>query len=193
MKGILFSADMANAIYEGRKTTTRRPIKGASYWWILHPFSTGGVIRDLDSGKLSANFNIGDGDPYYGRTIDLPYKLGDVLYVKESWQAGSEFDNLSPAKIPIDAKINYLASPKNGEWGKARSSLFMCEHQARMRIKIINVYVQRLNQISPIEATFEGFQSVNEFEQKWESLYGKGEFDKRWVCVIDFELIKAEE
>ncbi len=184
MKGILFTADMANAIYEGRKTTTRRPIKGANYDWELHQFSTGGVIRDLDSGNISVNFDIGDGDPHFGRTVDLPYKIGEVIYVKEKWQARSKFDHLSPSKIPLNAEINYLASPKSGEWGKVRSSLFMCEHQSRMRIKIISVYVQRVNQISTIEAIAEGFQSVEEFEQKWESLYGIGQFDNRWVCVI---------
>ncbi|MFZ2486872.1 MAG: hypothetical protein WAZ19_02020 [Anaerolineae bacterium] len=142
MKGILFSADMANAVAEGRKTQTRR---------------------------ISVNYNV-----------------GDVLYVKEAWQASKIYDDYKPSEIPYGEKINYLAKPFAIDWGKKRPSLFMCGHQARSIIHVRKIRTEILNDISLGDAIAEGFNTVDEFSKKWESLYGVGSFDDRPLCVVEF-------
>lgn len=191
MKGMLFSDDMANAIVDGRKSQTRRPIKGADAAWELHNYGTGGVIRNIDSDQLSANFNTGNDGSFFGCVIPLPYKLDQVLYVKERWQAQKCFDSFRPSDIDADAKINFLARPIPSQfgWGKVRSSLFMCERHARSLIVVKGVRIERLNQISHDDCLCEGFACVSDYAHKWESLYGIWAFDNRWVAVNDFEAL----
>jgi len=111
---------------------------------------------------------------------DRPYKVGEVLYVKEGWARLSTGDIL----------------------GGQRPAMFMPRHLARYYIKITAIRKQRLWNITEREAKAEGFYGSIDFGRKWESLYPsaplyrKRKYNKKWdyawdlnpeVVVYEFE------
>ena len=75
IKPILFKTEMVRAILDGRKTCTRRILKGAipfdekaEYWNVLK--------KGEWSGPICVEYFMKQGSPY---------KPGDILYVRETW------------------------------------------------------------------------------------------------------------
>lgn len=78
---ILFNTEMVMAILEGKKTQTRRIIKPQP----KQPIPLGVVVSSTES-KNEGCF--GWGQDKCGGIIDYakpPYKVGDILYVRETW------------------------------------------------------------------------------------------------------------
>lgn len=78
MKPILFNQDMVKAILDGRKTVTRRVVKLPKH------------IRKQEDGLYTL---FAEGDCYENKHfeeivdyIEPPYEVGDILYVRETWQ-----------------------------------------------------------------------------------------------------------
>jgi hypothetical protein len=104
--------------------------------------------------------------------IKLPYQIGDVLWVKE----------------------NYRKSQKIKEW---KSPLFMPKSAARIWLKVTDVRIERLQDISPADARAEGFITRSDFKIYWNSLYANKP-EKQWdanpyVCVVEFQRIEKPE
>lgn len=74
MKPILFNTEMVRAILEGRKTVTRRPIKP----------QPAGELRRMGADSCYPGCFAAAGED---RVYQPPYMVGDVLYVRETWQA----------------------------------------------------------------------------------------------------------
>ena len=72
MKPILFNTEMVRAILEGRKTVTRRVVK---FQLGRNPKWTGYVVDGL-------TLDNGRNEPC---NVPAPYKVGDILYVRETW------------------------------------------------------------------------------------------------------------
>lgn len=84
VKPILFNTEMVRAILDGRKTCTRRLVKPQPDEKHTYPL---GFVTDSTEKKEVGNFGFGINE--YGVSIQYakpPYQLGDILYVRETWQ-----------------------------------------------------------------------------------------------------------
>ena len=138
MKPILFNTEMVRAILEGRKTVTRRVVKpqppatsvvrkrGCAWDWSLW--------EDCDMGHM----------------MKLPYHPGDILWVRETWN-GDWCDHYIYKADGGSAKAaGYTAEPK---W---RPSIHMPREAARIFLRVTDVRVERLQEISYTELLAEG-------------------------------------
>ena len=179
IKPILFKTEMVRAILEGRKSCTRRNVKSQQLIGMLPDKCKNGAPEEfLKEKKLMFK-------PYCDMTdIELintaykaPYQPGDILYVRETWQcwrahryeatadirfrAGGDDVRLQFANGNTDS-INRLDYDTfvhkwfshNGEW---KPSLFMPKEAARIWLKVTDVRVERLQEITEDQTEEEGF------------------------------------
>lgn len=211
IKPILFNTEMVRAILDGRKSCTRRLVKffsGENPRWT-------GYIKD---GLMLYN---GKNEPCIRKA---PYQPGDILYVRETWQcwrahryeatadirfrAGGDDVRLQFANGNTDS-INRLDYDTfvhkwfshNGEW---KPSLFMPKEAARIWLKVTNVRVERLKEITIDGIRNEGLSSMavhagdmeiamEEWKNLWNSTVKKSDINRYgwdespYVWVIEFE------
>lgn len=136
IKPILFNTEMVRAILDGRKTCTRRLVRflpGENPQWT-------GYIRD---GLMLYN---GKNEPCIRKA---PYQPGDTLYVRETWK-----------KAPNG--YYYYEDWQRGDIAdltKWKPSIHMPKEAARIWIKIMNVRVERLQEMNPVDVIKEGAYS----------------------------------
>ena len=201
MKPILFNTEMVRAILEGRKTVTRRVIKtrykdGEAGFRVNRSCLTGQItgVEIYDEEECGTN-----------RYVKPPYLVGDVLYVRETWNGLRTGNPL----VGFHETYWYKADEKDGNpddrW---RPSIHMPRKAARIFLRVTGVSVERLQDITPKQAGEEGVRWVTdnsglfrkyEFAKLWNSTIPKKDFDKYswkanpWVWVIEFERRKNEE
>lgn len=177
---ILFSTPMVQAILEGRKTQTRR------------------VVKD----KLLQNATPEDDLEFLLLTIIYKYKVGDVLWLRETFRQ-IEQEVGSP-------RFEYKATENINLTDKWKPSLFMPKQACRTFLKIKSIRVERLQDISEEDSIAEGVIKENNgqwknylvpqtfwtyakysFETLWISINGKESMNKNpFVWVYEFEQIE---
>lgn len=167
MKPILFNTEMVRAILDGRKTVTRRVVKGTmSEWDLLELVTNPSVVAVKSNGEeypkelkgLYADFYV-DGYPEYP-VIRAPYQPGDILYVRETWRP-LEAWNGSCTGCRIEYKAGgtkefdkIIAVPETKTlW---RPSIHMPKEAARIFLRVTDVRVERLHWITPVDVVNEG-------------------------------------
>jgi len=163
-KPILFSTPVVQAILNGTKTQTRRT-QG------LEKFNTNPDWYRYDGPLLDDHFNtptythyfeaLGiQGDPleqYIG--VESKVKPGDILWVRETF-AHTEQLNLHQT----DYGFQYVYKADNQPWidyegWKWKPSIFMPKEACRLFLKVTDVKVERLQDISESDAIAEGIES----------------------------------
>lgn len=134
IKPILFNTKMVRAILEGRKSCTRR------------------LVKPEPQGYFEVNeepLYIYDTDGNQGK-ITPPYQPGDILYVRETWK-----------KAP-NGYYYYESWQKNGvaDITKWKPSIHMPKEAARIWLKVTDVRVERLHDITEDGALREGAQGM---------------------------------
>lgn len=127
---ILFSTDMVKAILEGRKSQTRRVVKGTPLQW-LEEF-TPSFVADPENNLCP-----------YG-------KVGDVLWVRERWMKLIHRDRESEYGYPTE-----VHSPEKLKW---KPSIHMPKDIARIWLEVTDVRVERLQDINEEDAIEEGVE-----------------------------------
>ena len=134
MKPILFNTEMVKAILEGRKTVIRRVVKPQP----KQPIPLGFVVSSTDS-KNEGCF--GWGKDKCGGIIDYakpPYRIGDILYVRETWVKADDGYFYRANATPISEEVRK-------DFGyKWKPSIHMPKIAARIFLKVTNVRVERL-------------------------------------------------
>ena len=116
----------------------------------------------------------------------------------ERWQESEYFD------YDIKGKIMYRANECDEEFADLynvnwRPSIHMPKEAARLFLKVTDVKVERVQDITEKEAKMEGFRelpimtSKDKFMAVWNDIYkgkGYGVLDNPWVWVIEFERLK---
>jgi len=148
---ILFSAPMVRALLAGLKTQTRRTMKPQP---IFYPEGEGFPIGN--DRRTSVEWK-GTHCAPENLALLAPYgKVGDRLWVKETFKPHSTFAHLKPSEIP-DSKIFYRAdnsyAPSNTKWWP---SLFMQQRFSRILLEIVSIRVERLANCSAEDALAEG-------------------------------------
>lgn len=187
-KPILFSTEMVQAIIAGRKTQTRRT-KGLK---VVNDNPDSHTFNFLSIDKSKASFKIIEG---MSQAVDVPYKTGDILWVRES------FSPVGYQEKPM--YYLYKANPVHQSM-KWKPSIHMPKKACRLFLKITNVRVERLQDITEMEAIFEGCMQYEKatdwmtalygFELLWKKINGESSWKSNpWVWVIDFERIEKPE
>ena len=193
---ILFSAPMVRAILDGRKTQTRRIVKPQP------PAEAESVFRQLYSQQtpeFDGAWQWWDGKPQTPITKPLfcPYGApSDTLWVRETWARHA-------SGVDYAADFAAVSRPQAGPW---RPSIHMPRWASRITLRIMDVRVERLQDITQQDAIAEGapeshssidrisrhfgYQDFSRswFAQKWEEINGPGAWDTNpWVWVVAFE------
>lgn len=200
IKPILFNAEMVRAILDGRKTCTRRTLK---HPFIVHP---NGYIT-----KPRGNENLCPYDP--------PYQPGDILYARETWteecgkyyyRADYDSDYLDPCETlsggyPASCRNHpgcdgCMATSTRIHW---HPSIHMPKEAARIWLKVTDVRVERLQDMTDDDAEAEGCFDYTStalgFPDVWDSTIKKSNLDRYgwnaspWVWVIEFERCEKPE
>ena len=198
-KPVLFSGEMVRAILDGRKTQTRRVIKPqfAKTW--------GYGVRNQDPEYFSVHVDIKEPNGEW-RWLRCPYgKRGDRLWVRETWRKGITIDGLA-VEYRADLSRRFLDDypDKSTDWYHLddmpwRPSIFLPRWASRITLEIVNVKVERVNEISEKDAIAEGaccaYDSDGQmcaFNNLWDSINAKRgyPFDSgAWVWVISFKRV----
>jgi hypothetical protein len=181
MKPILFNTEMVRAILDGRKTVTRRlikphnPVKSSR----MGGYSQGnGLWIDTDINNGDGKGHIKDYSvsctwwtisEYIKRFA--PYQPGDILYVRETWRCYS-YNNMDGdlpfgVQYKADGEKNFFEMNDNERYEKFEKlavkdtwqpSLFMPKEAARIFLRVKEVRVERLQDITEEQATKEGIR-----------------------------------
>lgn len=176
IKPILFnkqiSAEMVRAILDGRKTCTRRLVKPQPDEKHTYPL---GFVTDSTEKKEVGCFGFAANE--YGGSIQYvkpPYRYapGDILYVRETfawcpcWDCGLDIEpgrcSNATAKIYKEGEYGcymYRASCEDNEYPSADTwhpSIHMPKEAARIWLKVTDVRVERLQDITEEQACMEG-------------------------------------
>jgi hypothetical protein len=145
-KPILFSAPMVVAILEGRKTQTRRVLKNPEYYGC----PTGDCPHHYQS-ECNAAMQV-------QALPDVRIKVGDTLWVREAWRTIGDAP-LSECTGPED--ISFYATANHVEVAicKWRPSIHMPRWASRISLKVNNVIIERLQDISEADAIAEGIKT----------------------------------
>ncbi|QFT81198.1 hypothetical protein FIU89_11310 [Roseovarius sp. THAF27] len=152
VKPILFSAPMIRALLAGRKTQTRRLLKRPS--WAQ---AKGWPERIMDEQDLDGRLKWFARET--GCLADLPIpQPGDLLWVKETWtHTGQGAWTTQDTLRALDGRVEYRAT--NDIPGAAWfPSIFMFRKFSRLTLRVTDVRVQRLQEISEADAQAEGIE-----------------------------------
>lgn len=200
MKPILFNTEMVRAILDGRKTVTRRVIKPQPTYSPRDGFTWNGYAYGTDFPPMfrGAGYNL---------CCAAPYKVNDILYVRETWHKYTKRVGEGEACYLAEF-YGYKASIANSEDANEpwKPSINMPKEAARIFLRVTGVRVERLEDITQEDAIKEGvmveefdkeggFYERDEFLYLWDSTIKKDQLQyygwdaNPYVWVIEFEVI----
>lgn len=216
IKPILFNTDMVRAILDGLKTCTRRICKDANEYTVpdmefynadkrtyaVHNFADKEQMEQLSTAERTC-----------------PICPGDILYVRETWteecgkyyyRADYDSDYLDPCETlsggyPASCRNHpgcdgCMATSTRIHW---HPSIHMPKEAARIWLKVTDVKVERLQDMTDDDAEAEGCFDYTStalgFPDVWDSTIKKSDLDRYgwdanpWVWVIEFERCEKPE
>ena len=211
-KPILFNSEMVRAILDGRKTETRRIIK-VNFREGEYGYN---IVRNAHTGEF-CYLEVYDEWESEVRRIGSPYPIGSYMYVRETWakQQGLYWHK---ADLKLDDNGRAYGCVPPDKW---RPSIHMPKDAARIFLRVTNVKVERLQEITEDGAKAEGiyeewamdwwrptyddpdsggyprYRDVFAYEL-WDSTIKPKDRDKYgwaanpWVFVIQFEKMDVE-
>ena len=195
IKPILFNSEMVRSILDGRKTCTRRICKDANEC----------TVPDMEfynaDRRTYAVHNFADKEHTEQLSTaerTCPICTGDILYVRETWKEAPKgyyyYEDWQKDDIADVTK-----------W---KPSIHMPKEAARIWLKVTDVRVERLQEITEVQAQAEGCNSGlltgactarGQFEDLWNSTIKKSDIDRYgwdanpWVWEIEFDRCEKPE
>lgn len=221
-KPILFKTLMVQAILDGQKTQTRRPIT-------KHRSGPCGsaLKKDLNWDVIYPNNPLGIKVPHKDEvTVHRVYPLcekGSHLWVKEAYKPILKDVRDSGSYARMATVLDYYVYkadklPHIAKLIKWKPSIFMPREASRITLEVLDIRVERLQDITEEDAKAEGVghgwqmnagwpdylhiknricsltqdTAAMSFGTLWESINGKGSWDQNpWVWVITFKRTKS--
>lgn len=181
MKPILFNTEMVKANLEGRKTTTRRVVK---------PLPPDGARLELVGDRRHAmDMSIEIPGPDDHRIYTPPYVTGDILYVREKF-AYDGFDGHEDIYVywadVDDCGRVVWGDLEESEWAPSSDyhwhpSIHMPKEAARIFLRVTDVRVEQLQEITEVGARNEGAEMIQNARGLWS--YRKG-FETIWNSTL---------
>ena len=165
-KPILFSTPMVQAILEDRKTQTRRIAKWSKK--IENPVVGFTIFTEKEKGEFAVR-GIHENGQYGESIFVLPYKVGDILYVRETWAESAMLEYFYKANG--DERIQPTI--------KWRPSIHMPRAAARIFLKVIAVKAERLQDITEEDAIAEGIENMLASDPEMSPIYFKYDVSKK--------------
>ena len=226
-KPILFNTDMVRAILDGRKMVTRRVIKPQPKSKLCYAFA-GSHKKDIRRWVYPSK----TAHEFWGEEFKLPdditeeelkkkwnppYHTDDILYARETWGEGYEEGTYI---YKADDKLANLPEFKESSKLIYHPSIHMPKEAARIFLKVKDMRVERLQEITTEQARAEGCDgrcecpssgtdgslscitrdfSIEKFETAWDSAIKKSDLDRYgwdanpWVLVIEFKMINIDD
>lgn len=218
IKPILFNTEMVRANLDGRKSCTRRLVKG-----FVPDDAIWGYTAFTPKGYISCRGTFADG--YGEKFFKLPYQTGDILYVRETWYK-DKYRYMYRADYQDTEKFYRNGKEVKIKW---KPSIRMPKEAARIWLKVTDVKVERLQEMKPVDVIKEGAypdcwdclntygesgsqccygteeqcsqcdEVMMEWEKLWNSTIKKADLDRYgwnaspWVWVIEFERCEKPE
>lgn len=214
--GLIVTAALVIKIGRQRKTETRRlmgleEINKSPDDWELESCERG------EDGFLYATFRrFNEDDPPQWLTKEIACPYGgpeDTLWVRENWYVGKGYDGRKPRELDTSGHVlvGWLADGPKADWGgKTRSAIHLPRAFARYVLKITDLKVERLHDITEKSVKAEGaggevrqmalygldaegirkvYRSY--FADLWRTINGPDSWEPNpWVWVITFTLVK---
>lgn len=199
IKPILFNTDMVRAILDERKSCTRRLVKPQPKSKLCYTFAgsdsgTWGYPNRTAHEIWGEEFKLPNDitEEELSKRWNPPYHTDDILYVRETFIQIAAHTFWYKA----DGKSWML---KDLRW---KPSIHMPKEAARIWLKVTDVRVERLQEITEVQAQAEGCNSGlltgactarGQFEDLWNTTIKKSDIDRYgwdanpWVWVIEFE------
>ena len=193
IKQILFNTEMVRAILDGRKSCTRRLVK----------FLPGKNPNWTGYEKCGLMLYNGRNEPCIRKA---PYQQDDILYVQETWYK-DKYRYMYRANYSENEKFYRGDVEEKVKWNP---SIHMPKEAARIWLKVMDVRVERLQDITSEQICKEGVEVEEpyvlngeekryDFSNLWNSTIKKSDFDRYgwnanpWVWVIEFERCEKPE
>ena len=202
IKPILFNTEMVRANLDGKKSCTRRIVKPQPTNEIQCPL---GICTDGDKSEIG-KFAFSSHE-YGGKMIFCkpPYQPEDILYVRETWHK-DKYRYIYRADYQDTEKFYRNGKEVKIKW---KPSIRMPKEAARIWLKVTDVRVERLQEITELGATKEGCvydveyalgnTAKGHFIELWNSTIKKSDRDRYgwdanpYVWVIEFERCEKPE
>ena len=199
IKPILFNTEMVRAILDGRKTCTRRVVK------TRRKDACGFYVTKRPDGSFAGIYEYDEDGRMFENQLIPPYKPGDIMYVRETWGEWTDGYLYKAWTEPF---------PQAGALPRVKwiPSIHMPKEAARIWLKVTEVRVERLKDITEAQAEKEGFipqglfdgaeitlPATYWFSKFWNFTIKKSDLDRYgwaanpWVWVIQFERCEKPE
>ncbi|CAJ1253667.1 morphogenetic protein [Klebsiella pneumoniae] len=202
---MIFNGEMVRSLLDGRKTQTRRIVKGTDgavkfcKEWNINGEEVFVVLGEKDHTGMN---------PVLG-AISCPFgAVGDRIWVREAFRVHSRATDVATLvykasernswteqtrRVPV-AVCNKPATPE-----KWTPSLHMPRWASRILLEITGVRVERLRSMSQDDARAEGVIAASgpmeaglAFRELWDSIYGEESWKANpWVWVIEFKRVEG--
>jgi hypothetical protein len=213
-KPILFADEMVRAIFDGRKTQTRRPVKERDFQESVTP-GYDFTFRDRNSRWQDVNLLAALHPPRANYPLQCPFgATGDVLWVREAFShcvLHAPVPGQDPISVSVptgkgDHVVYRADQPHWTEWaGKWRPSIHMPRWASRLMLQITSVGIHRLQAISYPSIRAEGYEPFGmehmdpdascraKLRHSWNQKYRNGPYawDRNpWVWAITFKRVE---
>jgi len=209
-KPIIFDTESVRAVLDNKKTATRSVIKNASPKWTFDCLCDDAAMTVIDRNGnekakqvdgLWATFNAPD-EYIEFPMIKAKYQVGDFLYVRETWCTDEDMADVFEDSLTHG--FYYRANEVGKDWVndkeivKWHPSVHMPKEAARIFLRVTDVRVERLQDITEEQAIKEGNKLFYVYEFTWNSKIPKKDLNKYgwnanpYVFVYEFERVEVD-